>query len=96
MKRVKRKFPKQWKHWVESSGLKFYDSGRGYYRKFYFKGKNRHWRIDCYGKLDCSCPAEHFDRWANSRGAEYPTIPKTKAEFQLAVKELIELSKDKT
>ena len=96
MEKEKIKLPKQFKHWVKSSGLSFHDSGRERYQKFNFKGRDRYWRIDCYGKLCCSCPAEHFDRWGNSRGAEYPTMPKTKAEFQLAVKELIELSKDKT
>lgn len=89
--------PKQWSQWVKKAGLRR-ESGacqRGLSSYFYLKGKNRNWRVNCFGELECSCPLEHFDRWANSRGANYGYhLPKTEAEFVAAVKQLVTQSAD--
>lgn len=82
--------PKQWKHWAQSAGIKSDNKHCNYY----MTGRGRRWRIDCFGKFEASCPQEHFDRWANSRGAEFPRLPQTKAEFLQVVKDLINQSKD--
>lgn len=84
------KLPKQWLHWVQKAQLKPDTKHCG----LYLSGRNRHWRVDCYGIFECSCPLEYFDRWANSSGAEHPKIPQTEKEFLSAVKELHYLSKD--
>ena len=88
--------PKQWKYWVKKAGLKFYGSGRGYWDKFYFTGRNRNWRVcsqETDPVLECSCPNEHFDRWANSYGS-CVFIPKTEEAFMNSINFLIGGTKD--
>lgn len=93
-----KKLPKQWKHWCLLAGLKpdgpANKYSRQHYRLFNLIGKNRHWRVNCNGEFEASCPKEHFDRWANSRGALVETVPRTKQEFLAVVKLLWEQSKD--
>ena len=50
--------------------------------------------MNCNNEFECSCPLEHFDRWANSRGAKMDAPPKTEAAFIAAVAILREQSKD--
>lgn len=88
------KLPKQWFYWCRKAGLKP-ETKRGNYAGFYLKGRNRRWRADCNGNFVCSCPNEHFDRWANSRGAGVGHIPQSEAEFNAAVEYLLEQSKGK-
>ena len=87
------KLPKQWKHWARKAGLRT-ESRRGRFSGFYLVGRGRRWRVNCYGEFECSCPTEHFDRWANSRGEAMDTIPKTESEFLAAVWMMRDLSKD--
>ena len=87
------KLPKQWMYWAQKAGL-CREWGRGKQGRNYLIGRGRRWRVDCNGVFECSCPTQYFDRWANSRGAEMDCVPKTQAEFLLAVKKLRELSID--
>lgn len=90
---MKIKLPKQWKYWCRKARLQP-ESKYGKHSGFYLKGRNRRWRVNCEGTFECSCPSEHFDRWANSRGAEANLLPRTEIEFFAAVSHLIEKSKD--
>jgi len=83
--------PKQWMYWAKKAGLKR-EWGRGRQSTNYLVGRGRRWRVNCFGDFQCSCPIEHFDRWANSLGAEMDGMPKTEAEFLAAVRNLRELS----
>jgi len=85
---VEVRLPKQWLHWAMLAGLKPASHLRGRWRGFYMKGRNRHWRVNCFGFFEASCPLEHFDRWANSRGAEVRQLPRTRDEFLEAVARL--------
>lgn len=84
------KLPKQWKHWCKKARI-----------KCFFKdpcsmiGRDRQWRVNMHSIFECSCPLEHFDRWANSRGAEWDGTPESEHEFLIAVERLIEQSEDK-
>lgn len=78
------KLPKQWLHWAKKAGLKP-ERRRGRGNKLYLVGRARRWRVNCHNDFECSCPLEHFDRWANSRGARMDSLPKTEAEFLAAV-----------
>lgn len=95
---MKIKLPKQWKHWVKSAGLKLESHNHKWKRSnwalFTLVGRNRVWRVNCDAKFECSCPSEHFDRWANSRGSAEYDIPKTKQEFLDLVKKLYIESKE--
>lgn len=82
------KLPKQWSYWCKKARL--YKSGRQQWLSII--GRNRVWRINRDGNFECSCPLEHFDRWANSRGAEMQGIPKTESEFLQKVRDLYEKS----
>lgn len=88
--------PKQWKHWMKQLRLNTWDTKylREHYGRFYIKGRDRHFRINCFGEFQCSVPLEHFDRWSNSVGYTYPTIPQTEKEFNWVVKHMIEQTKD--
>lgn len=88
------KLPKQWKHWLKAAHLTDM-SNRSSYSGWIIKGRDRHWRVNCNGVFECSCPLEHFDRWANSRGAESDHIPTSKADFLKTVNALLVESKDK-
>jgi len=88
------KLQKQWPRWMEKAGLKR-DAGRGFYGQHYMIGRDRRWRVNCYGQFECSCPLEYFDRWANSSGGQMDGIPKTEVEFIVAVNLLIAESEDK-
>jgi len=90
--------PKQWIHWAKKAGLKPNGGwrSRGLRYALYLKGKSRHWRVNCHGIFECSCPLPHFDRWANSRGAAADTFPQNEKEFLAIVKELHEQSRDAT
>ena len=93
------KLPKQWKHWARLAGLKATGRAfhsRGLYAGLYLRGKNRNWRVTCHGDFECSCPLEHFDRWANSHGAYAVKFPQNEAEFLAIVKQLREATKDVT
>lgn len=87
------KLPKQWLYWAKKAGLRA-EWGRGNQHTHYLIGRGRYWRVNCNGIFECSCPTQHFDRWANSRGAQMTGIPTTEAEFLEAVRELREKSKD--
>ncbi len=84
--------PSDWKMWFKDAGMEHYTYDKSFTS---FKGHGRHWRINNLKEFECSCPAEHFDRWANSRGAIWPRVPDTQSEFDLAVKTMIDESKDK-
>lgn len=89
------RLPKQWKYWAKKAGLKPSGrTGREYWDKFFLTGRDRCWRINDKDIFECSCPIEHFDRWANSRGAEWIGIPKDEKEFLDAVKVLIDESRN--
>lgn len=92
--KLKSSLPKQWKHWAKKFGLRTY-YGHGKEGNYDLKGRNRRWRVNCFGDFQCSCPNEYFDRWANSLAATFDGFPKTEKEFMFAVKTLIEQSKDK-
>jgi hypothetical protein len=81
---MKTKLPKQWLHWAQCAGLQP-ATVRGW-RGFYLKGRGRRWRVNDRGHLQASCPNEHFDRWANSLGAEIFMLPKTRDQFLAAVR----------
>lgn len=87
------KLPKQWTHWARKAKL-HPETRRGSHRGFYLVGRDRNWRVNCHGDFECSCPTEHFDRWANSRGAVMPGVPRTETEFLAAVRALHEQSRD--
>ena len=87
------KLPKQWLHWAQKAGLRP-ERRRGRGNKLYLVGRARRWRVNCNNEFECSCPLEHFDRWANSRGAKMDAPPKTEAAFIAAVAILREQSKD--
>lgn len=87
---VKIKLPKQWLHWAQCARLK--STSTKSFRGYYMRGRGRNWRVNCFGYFEASCPIEHFDRWANSRGAEVRELPKTKAEFLDVVKRLHDAS----
>jgi hypothetical protein len=87
------KLPKQWLHWAQKAGLSP-ERKRGRGNKFYLVGRARRWRVNCHNEFECSCPLEHFDRWANSRGAQMDAPPKTEEAFLAAVLTLREQSKD--
>jgi hypothetical protein len=87
------KLPKQWLFWAKKAGLRP-ERKRGQGNQYYLVGRGRRWRVNCYNEFECSCPTEHFDRWANSCGAQMDTPPKTEAEFLAAVAMLREQSKD--
>jgi len=76
----------EWLHWAEDAGFRF-EPG------FRLEHHNRYWRVNASGNFECSCPLEHFDRWANSTGARWEGVPQTEAEFLRAVEQLIEESK---
>lgn len=88
--------PKQWKHWCKMAGLRpnYAPSARTHWGHYNLTGRGRVWRVNCIPEFECSCPTEHFDRWANSRGAQYPGIPTTEKEFRDIVKRLIRESVD--
>lgn len=85
-KEVNVRLPKQWMHWAQSAGLRTATIRR--HRGFHLRGRGRNWRVNCFGFFEASCPLEHFDRWANSRGAEVHRLPRTRAEFLDIVKRL--------
>ncbi len=91
-KEVRTKFPKQWLHWARKAGLAPAPRLKGRFRGHYLRGRNREWRVNCFGFFEASCPRQHFDRWANSRGAEVRALPKTEAEFLDTVQRLFEAS----
>lgn len=72
--------PKQFYHWLKQFGIKRVD--RTQTGKYYFKSKQRHFRIDCLGCFDASESFETFDRWANSCLLTHDRIPKTKEELE--------------
>jgi hypothetical protein len=90
------RFPKQWLHWAKSAGLEPENSAKWYKhcRNPYFVGHNRVWRVNMFGVFECSCPLEYFDRWANSRGADNNSLPRSEAEFLATVASLIYRSRD--
>lgn len=86
---VEVKLPKQWKDWCKQCGLRATNSGfkLGKFKKYdYFtlKGKGRHWRVNCYGELQCSERYENFDRWANSH-QESESMPVSFVDFRNVV-----------
>lgn len=89
-------FPKQWKYWMKLASVCKYDTEyrRVYHGKTHFSGHNRLFRINCYGEFQCSVPSEHFDRWSNSVGITYPTVPQSEKEFLYVVKWMIEQTKE--
>lgn len=87
------KLPKQWLYWAQKAGLQP-ERRRGSGNGYYLVGRGRRWRVDCHGDFECSCPTDHFDRWANSRGAQRRGVPQTQAHFLAAVRELRDASKD--
>lgn len=94
--RNNRSLPKQWKHWMKQMRVNKYDSEyrRTHYGKTHFCGRNRLFRINRFGEFQCSIPLEHFDRWSNSVGYTYPSIPQTGQEFEWVVKHMIEQTQD--
>ena len=87
------KLPKQWRRWAEKAGLKIMDDWGQRRGGYYMIGRGRQWRVNCYHVFEVSCPTEHFDRWANSRGGFVAVFPRTEAQFLAAVDGLVEASK---
>lgn len=84
------KLPKQWKYWIQQSGLALESTNyRGAWTQYNFKGKGRHWRINCNGQMQVSCVYDEFDRWANSLSYSSDGVPTTQEEFNLRVKFLL-------
>ncbi|MBI6725686.1 hypothetical protein YA0089_18950 [Pseudomonas viridiflava] len=81
------KLPKSWLHWMRESGIRP-ETRRRWYSGYYLKGRGRHWRVDCNGQLEVSCPFDDFDRWANSGVAEVP-VPTTRAGLKQAIEDLL-------
>lgn len=82
--------PKQWLHWAQTMGLRPMGRGvKGKWRGYYMIGRGRCWRVNMYGCFQVSCPISEFDRWANSVATEVDQTPRTKAEFQAAVRKLL-------
>lgn len=73
------KRPKEFNHWLKLNGIKPVD--RTDSGKYYFKDKERHYRITCFGEFEASESFETFDRWANSRLVAHPRIPQSKQEL---------------
>lgn len=87
------KLPKQWSYWAAKYHIKPHvRPGCKRRGRTVLVGRDRHWRVNCYGVFECSCPLEHFDRWANSRGAEASRIPQTEQEFKATIAQLIKES----
>lgn len=84
---IPQKLPKAWFHWLRENGIRP-ETRRRPYSGFYLKGRGRHWRVDCNGQFEVSCPFDDFDRWANSGVAEVP-VPATRAGFRQAVADLL-------
>jgi hypothetical protein len=73
------KLPKQWLYWAQKAGLRP-ERQRGRGNGFYLVGRGRRWRVNMHNVFECSCPLDHFDRWANSRGAQVDALPKTEGD----------------
>ena len=87
------KLPKQFKHWLQAANLRLYRRNRFYKPALTeFRGRGRHWRINCHGELQCSEPYKDFDRWANSVAASTLFEARTREEFLAAIKELERLA----
>ena len=85
--------PKQFKHWLQAANLRLYHQKRFYKSPLtVFRGRGRHWRINCHGELQCSEPYKDFDRWANSVAASTLFEARTREEFLAAIKELERLA----
>ena len=84
------KLPKQWEHWCRDSKLSVHGRRFGKTRSdwCYLKGRGHYWRVDCDGMLQRGDTYKRFDRWALCEIDEVP-MPKTRAEFRLAVRELL-------
>lgn len=83
------KLPKSWLHWLQKYGFKnFRVPKHRSHHGFYFNGRGHHWRVNCYGMLQCGDTYATFDRWALCDIVELP-LPKTEAEFVEAIKNLL-------
>lgn len=66
--------PKSMNHWLAKRGIRVETRGG----KYYWKGKGRHYRLNCYNEFEVS--DLDFDRWANS--VEYgEPCPQTEKEM---------------
>jgi len=95
--------PKQFKHWLVRHG--FYVQKRNQYWRTYpsVRSRRKHLLDGCYASKRFVRVLPHldrmeicdgdFDRWANSVGASICPIPRTQAEFDAAIVELLHRSK---
>ena len=82
------KLPKQWRHWCAGQRLKPAYSSRKDWAWLYLRGRGHYWRVNFHGMFQRGDTYADFDRWALCDIKELP-LPKTKAEFDAAVKELL-------
>ena len=91
------KLPKQWKHWCK--GMKLSIHGKKLTSSveewFYLRGRGHYWRVNCHAVFQCGDTYEEFDRWARCDIEEVP-LPQTRAEFNQAVRMLLERKHTKT
>lgn len=67
--------PKQFYYWLKRCGIKRVD--RTNTGNFYFRNKERVFRINCFCEFQASESFETFDRWANSCLLTHPRIPRS-------------------
>lgn len=85
------KLPKQWKHWLRSSGLKLSQrKSRKSHEHYYFN--DREFRFMVGTSLTITMARQDgFDRWAISRiNGIHEDIPRSKDEFAKAIQQLRE------
>lgn len=82
------RLPKQWRHWCAGQRLRPVYGWREGHVWFYLRGRGHYWRVNDQGMFQRGDNYADFDRWALCDIKELP-LPKTKAEFDAAVKELL-------
>lgn len=99
------RLPKQFKHWLNRAGIYSHAGGKHYLRRGYFyassrqkvhtagcREQRRYFRVLSHLDRMDICDGD-FDRWANSMGASISPIPRTKAEFKMAIETLLKKSR---
>ncbi|MEG1347684.1 MAG: hypothetical protein RSD49_06480 [Hafnia sp.] len=83
--------PKQWRHWMRSTGLKTsVRRHRCTASNFYFGNRQYRFMVGCHNTITMAVQ-EDFDRWAISRleGIESP-IPRSLSEFKVMIQQMVE------
>lgn len=85
------KLPKQWKHWLRSSGLKLsHRKSRKRYEHYYFNDHEFRFMVGTSLTITMA-RQEGFDRWAISRiEGIHEAIPRSKDEFVNAIQQMRE------